>query len=420
MSSLGYSISASSTDISAPSPGLAGAIVRHLLRGLTSGQLVVATPRGRFTCDSGRPGPQAQLMLHSWRGLLRLATGGGVSFARSYIEREWSSPDLTALLEFACRNEGVSSRRLPVPLQAVRQLRHALRRNTRRGSRRNIAAHYDLGNEFFAKWLDESMTYSSARFSSPDQSLEDAQQAKLDRVIDWLELAPGHDVLEIGFGWGSLAERIIRRRSCRLTGLTLSTEQLAYANKRLSLLGLSKAADLRLQDYRDIGGSFDRVVSIEMLEAVGERYWPAFFGKLAESLRPNGIAVLQVITIDERYFEHYRRTPDFVQKYIFPGGMLPTVSAIKEQVVRAGLDLQATESFGASYALTLAAWRKRFEQHWPGIEKLGFDLGFKRMWEYYLAYCEAGFRAGTLDVGLYRIAKPSDPAGLMSDNRSVR
>lgn len=318
MSSLDYSISASSTDVSAPSPGLAGVIVRHLLGGLTSGQVDVATPWGRFTCDSGRPGPQAQLTLHSWRSLLRLATAGGVGFARSYIDREWSSPDLTALLEFACRNEAVSSRRLPAPLQAARQMRHALRRNTRRGSRRNIAAHYDLGNEFFAKWLDDGMTYSSARFSSPDESLEDAQRAKLDRVIDWLDLAPGHDVLEIGFGWG-LAERMIRRRACRLTGLTLSTEQLAYANNRLSLLGLSKAADLRLQDYRDIEGSFDRVVSIEMLEAVGERYWPAFFGKLAESLRPNGIAVLQVITIDERYFERYRRNPDFVQKYIFPG-----------------------------------------------------------------------------------------------------
>jgi cyclopropane-fatty-acyl-phospholipid synthase len=420
MPSQDYSISAASTGITAPLPALTSAVVRHLLRGLTSGQLAVDTPWGHYTGDSGHTGPKARLILHSWRSLLRLLTGGGVGFARSYIERECSSPDLAALLEFACRNAAVSSRRLPLPLRAMRQLRHALRRNTRRGSRRNIAAHYDLGNEFFAKWLDEGMTYSSARFSSPDQSLQDAQRSKLDRVIDWLDLGTGHDVLEIGFGWGSLAERMIRRRGCRLTGLTLSTEQLAYANNRLSLLGLSKAADLRLQDYRDIKGSFDRVVSIEMLEAVGERYWPAFFGKLADCLRPNGVAVLQVITIDERHFERYRRNPDFVQRYIFPGGMLPTVSVIKEQVARVGLDLQATESFGASYALTLAAWRKRFEPYWPEIEALGFDLRFKRMWEYYLAYCEAGFRAGALDVGLYRLGKPSDPARLVSDNRSVR
>jgi len=262
------------------------------------------------------------------------------------------------------------------------------------------------------------MTYSSALFSSPDQSLEDAQRAKLDRVIDWLDLATGQDVLEIGFGWGSLAERMIRRRGCRLTGLTLSLEQFAYANNRLSLLGLSQQADLRLQDYREIENSFDRVVSIEMLEAVGEKYWPVFFGKLAERLRPNGVAVLQVISIDENRFEDYRRNPDFVQRHIFPGGMLPTVSAIKEQVARAGLDLQATESFGASYALTLAAWRKRFERSWPEIEALGFDLRFKRMWEYYLAYCEAGFRAGALNVSLYRIVRPPDHAASVRLNRA--
>lgn len=419
MYSRDYSIPAGPIGLAMPLPAVASAALRRLLRGLACGQLVLDTPCGRNVHDGGRPGPQARLTLHSWRSLWRLLADGNVGFARSYIERDWSSPDLAALLELACRNAAMSSRTPPAPVRALRRLQHALRRNTPRGSRRNIAAHYDLGNEFFAHWLDEGMTYSSALFSSPDQRLEDAQRAKLDRVIDWLDLAVGQDVLEIGFGWGSLAERMIRRRGCRLTGLTLSVEQLAYANNRLSTLGLSQAADLRLQDYRDIEGAFDRIVSIEMLEAVGEQYWPAFFGKLTELLRPNGVAVLQVITIDERYFENYRRNPDFVQRYIFPGGMLPTVTAIKEEVHRAGLDLQAAESFGASYALTLAAWRERFERSWPVIELLGFDQVFKRMWEYYLAYCEAGFRAGALDVGLYRIVKPSGQVASVSPDRAT-
>jgi cyclopropane-fatty-acyl-phospholipid synthase len=391
-----------------PLRALACAALRRILRDLAYGQLVVDTPCGRLVHDSGRPGPQARLGLHSWRALWRLLAGGNIGFAQAYIEREWSSPDLVALLDLACRNVAVSSRTPLAPLQAFRRAQHALSRNTRRGSRRNIAAHYDLGNEFFAYWLDEDMTYSSAIFSSPGQTLEAAQHAKLDCVIDRLDLSPGHNVLEIGCGWGSLAERMIRRRGCKVTGLTLSIEQLAYAHNRLSTAGLSYLADLRLQDYRDLAGSFDRIVSIEMLEAVGEAYWPVFFSKLAACLRPQGVAVIQAITIDERYSEDYRRNPDFIQRSIFPGGMLPTRSAVCEQVSRAGLELQGIDSFGASYALTLAAWRERFQRRWPEIEARGFDLRFKRMWEYYLAYCEAGFRAGTLDVGIYRIVNCAD------------
>jgi cyclopropane-fatty-acyl-phospholipid synthase len=249
------------------------------------------------------------------------------------------------------------------------------------------------------------MSYSSALYASADQSLEAAQQAKLDRVIELLAPAAGHDVLEIGCGWGALAERLVSRRGCRVTGLTLSVEQLAYARERLKTAGLADKADLRLQDYRDLEGAFDRIVSIEMLEAVGEVYWPVFFSRLNARLRPGGVAVLQAITIDERWFDDYRRNPDFIQQYIFPGGMLPTQAVLRDQFARAGFSLQAAETFGASYALTLAAWRERFERAWPDIEALGFDLRFKRMWEFYLAYCEAGFRAGALDVGLYRIAK---------------
>ncbi len=393
-----------------PAPALAAAVLRRMLRDLAVGKLVVDTPRGRLAHDSGRAGPQARLTLHSWRALWRLFARGNLGFAQSYLDGDWSSTELVDFLDLACRNAAMSSRTPLAPLQAMYRLRHRLNRNTRRESRRNIATHYDLGNEFFAYWLDSGMTYSSALFSSADETLEAAQSAKLDRVIEWLQPAAGDAVLEIGCGWGSLAERMIRRRRCKVTGLTLSVEQLAYARNRLNEQGLSHLADLRLQDYRDVAGSFDRIVSVEMLEAVGENNWPAFFSKLAASLRPRGTAVLQAITIDGAYFPHYRANPDFIQRYIFPGGMLPTVAALRAQIARAGLDLQAVETFGGSYALTLAAWQERFQRRWPEIEALGFDLRFKRMWEYYLAYCEAGFRTGALDVGLYKIVHASAPA----------
>lgn len=401
------SIAAQQTGPAAALPALVGAFLRRIIRELQCGQLVLDTPCGRIAHDSGLPGPQARMTLHSWRALWRLFIEGNNGFARSYLKREWSSPDLAALLELACRNVAVSSRAPSLLPRIADRLRHALNRNTRHGSRRNIAAHYDLGNAFFAHWLDPSMTYSSAIYSSPDQSLAAAQQAKVDRVIDWLDPAPDHVVLEIGCGWGALAEGLIRQRGCNVTGLTLSKEQLDYASARLAAQGLAPRGDLRLQDYRELDGAFDRIVSIEMIEAVGEKYWPTFFDKIAGCLRRNGVAVLQAITIDERWFDDYRRKPDFIQQYIFPGGMLPTAAALREQVARAGLVLQAAETFGESYAFTLAAWRERFLQRWAEIEPLGFDQRFKRMWEYYLAYCEAGFRAGAIDVGLYRIVRPA-------------
>ena len=282
---------------------------------------------------------------------------------------------------------------------------HRVRANTRRGSRRNIAAHYDLGNEFYSRWLDRSMTYSSALFSAPDQSLEDAQQAKIDRAIALMDIRGGERVLEIGCGWGGMAERLIARHGCTVTGLTLSAEQLAYARQRLESQGLGARADLRLQDYRDVNEQFDRIVSIEMLEAVGESYWPAYFAALRNCLVPGGTAVLQGITIEEQRFEAYRKTPDFIQRYIFPGGMLPTISAMQREIERAGLALVSLETFGLSYARTLNAWQQRFQRAWPDIQQFGFGPRFKQMWEYYLAYCEAGFRRGAVDVGLYRIKR---------------
>jgi cyclopropane fatty-acyl-phospholipid synthase-like methyltransferase len=239
-----------------------------------------------------------------------------------------------------------------------------------------------------------------------NETLEAAQRNKLDRVIDLMAMAGGERVLEIGCGWGSLARRMTERFDCAVTALTLSTEQLAFAQKRQRERPGREACEFRLQDYRDVSGTFDRIVSIEMLEAVGEAYWPTFFATLRERLHPGGIAVLQAITIDDTRFADYRRRPDFIQKYIFPGGMLPTPKIIQREIARAGLQLVSNEVFGASYAHTLEQWHRRFQAAWPAIERLGFDERFKRMWEYYLAYCRAGFEARVVNVGLFQVARP--------------
>jgi cyclopropane-fatty-acyl-phospholipid synthase len=332
-----------------------------------------------------------------------LLRDGETGFIDGYLDGDWSTPDLVRLFEFFMENEAAfAAQAAPSWLSFVHsRLQHWSRANTRRGSRRNIAAHYDLGNAFYEQWLDRGMNYSSARFDGAN-SLEAAQDAKLARIVELMGLAGGERVLEIGCGWGALAERMLNVPDTSVVGLTLSTEQLAYAKDRLA--ASSERADLRLQDYRDVGGRFDRIASIEMFEAVGERYWPVYFDKIKSSLTETGSAVLQIITIDEKRFAAYRRTPDFIQRYIFPGGMLPTFSIIEKEVRRAGLRLVHCESFGDSYAETLREWRSRFLRAWPNIETLGFDQHFRRMWEYYLAYCEVGFRFGSINVSLFKLA----------------
>jgi cyclopropane-fatty-acyl-phospholipid synthase len=396
-------------DASARSRRGSGAVVRLVDRALPelqAGRLLLVLPNGDAIVRRGEAaGPEATLTIHRWRGLRRILLDGEHGFADGYLDGDWSTPELGALLElFMCNESALTPRAESGWLGlARRRLAHVWHANSRRGSRRNIAAHYDLGNDFFLPWLDRGMNYSSALYAGGD-TLEAAQGRKLDRAASLLELGGGERVLEIGCGWGALAEQLIHRHGATVTGITLSTEQLAYARTRLAGAIEHGRADLRLLDYRDVAGRFDRIASIEMIEAVGERYWPVYFSKLRASLRSGGIALLQAITIDESRFAAYRARADFIQRYIFSGGLLPTVSVIEREAACAGLKLVHWESFGDSYAKTLREWRDRFLRAWPALEPLGFNERFRRMWEYYLAYCEIGFRFGVIDVGFFKLA----------------
>jgi len=386
------------------------AFLTKVLSRLQKGRIIVQTPAGDcvgYTATGA--GPEATIILHNWRPVRWLLWKGDLGFAESYMEGDWTTPDLAAFLELAALN--VDSLDADITgssfVRALRRFKHSRSANTKRGSRRNIASHYDLGNEFYTRWLDAGMTYSSALYTQAHQSLEDAQTAKQDLVLDRLALKGGEKVLEIGCGWGGLAERVLDRGAGDITCLTLSTEQHAYSRDRLEKAGLAARGDIRLQDYRDVTGKFDRIVSIEMLEAVGQEYWSTYFDSLNARLTDNGLAVLQVITISQARYNSYQQGVDFIQRYIFPGGMLPSKEIMAEQIARAGFEIRSLENFGHGYAQTLAEWNRRFQDAWPAIQTFGFDKRFKHMWEYYLAYCEAGFRSGILDVGLYCIGRPS-------------
>jgi cyclopropane-fatty-acyl-phospholipid synthase len=386
-------------------PHVALRLIDKALPALPKGNLRLTLPDGDTIERHGdTPGADATMIVHRWRGLWRMMLGGEDGFTEGYLDGDWSTPDLPQVLAFwADNNADLSDAAGSSWLGTARnRLSHLLRRNSKRGSRRNIAAHYDLGNEFFSAWLDPSMNYSSAVYPNAETTLEQAQQHKLDRIAGLLGLTGGERVLEIGCGWGALAERLIRGCGASVTGITLSVEQLAFAKTRLA--HAAEHADLRLQDYRDVNGLFDRIVSIEMIEAVGARYWPAYFGKLRSCLVSGGSALLQAITIDEKRYADYAGKPDFIQRYIFPGGMLPTRAIIAEEAARAGLTLVHHESFGKSYVRTLREWRGRFLDAWPKLEPLGFNARFRRMWEYYLAYCEVGFDLGAIDVGFYKLS----------------
>ncbi len=286
------------------------------------------------------------------------------------------------------------------------KLWHRARDNNAEGSKENISAHYDLGNNFYKLWLDETMTYSSAVFDRSGNSLEAAQRRKYAKVMEALELKKGDHILEIGSGWGGFAEEAAKKKAT-VKGITLSREQLAYAEERIAKAGLETHASFHFEDYRDTKGSFNGIASIEMIEAVGEPHWPVYFRTLYDRLKPGGIAAIQGITISEANFEAYRSGVDFIQRYIFPGGMLLTKTILKEQAAKAGLVLERAETFGQSYATTLRLWHERFEAVWPEVAKLGFDEKFRRLWKLYLAYCEAGFAESVVDVGIYKLRKPA-------------
>jgi cyclopropane-fatty-acyl-phospholipid synthase len=390
----------------------------HLVRQVEYGQLLFRLPSGETIHRTGpRPGPSASLVLHRWRAVRRGLLGGDIGFAEAYMDGDWSTPDLTSLIEVVARNHATLVPALDGSRVArlMHRLLHLLRSNTKRGSRRNIPAHYDLGNAFYAAWLDEGMTYSSGFYEDSETTLEQAQIAKQDLVMDALALTGGEHVLETGCGWAGLAERLAFERGCHVVGLTLSPAQLEHARTRLPGCRVpgplssgppTGTVELRRRDYRDMDGTFDRVVSIEMLEAVGKEYWPTYFATVHDRLRPGGVAVIQVITMAEERYAAYEHGTDFIQRHIFPGGMLPSDSVMRAQIDAAGMVLDGVHNFGASYARTLADWQARFQRAWPRLRTMGFDERFKRKWEYYLSYCEAGFLAGALDVGLYRMHRP--------------
>lgn len=409
------------TDTPSPTSGKSETIrhraVRTFVERLSStleyGSLSIEFPGGDvFEAKGSHAGPNGEILVNRKRAARRAMFGGSLGLADSYIDGDWDSDDLTAVIELCAQNidrfdhaidrfDGTIS--LMSLVRAITRLRHGRRANTRTGSRRNIEAHYDLGNEFYAQWLDPSMTYSSACFESNDENFTTAQKRKFDNLAMMLELQPDDHLLEIGCGWGAFAIHAASNYGCRVTALTVSPAQAEWARGKVAEAGLSDRVEIRLQDYRDVPGQFDKIASIEMFEAVGEQYWPVFFDTLAQRLRAGGLAALQVIAIEDKRFEQYRNNPDFIQMRVFPGGMLPSVESFTQAAETVGLKLDQANMFGGDYAETLRRWRETFEAKWPEIVPMGFDERFRRLWRYYLCYCEAGFRAGTISVGQFRL-----------------
>nr|WP_216294742.1 cyclopropane-fatty-acyl-phospholipid synthase family protein [Delftia acidovorans]MCA1069972.1 Tuberculostearic acid methyltransferase UfaA1 [Delftia acidovorans] len=395
--------------------------VLNLLERLPHGQLDLEQPDGRLLHLPRPPSgaADAHCVLHDWQALERTLKSGDIGLAEGYIAGEWDSPDLAALLRLCMANRdhvqslvyGSWWGRLGY------RLRHLLQRNTRAGSARNIHAHYDLGNDFYRLWLDPGMSYSAAWFQGRtgqalrNADLQQAQQAKLRRTLDEVRLQPGQRLLEIGCGWGGLAEAAAQEFGARVTGVTLSREQLVWGQQRMQQSGLADAVELRYQDYRDLparhaGEPFDAVVSIEMFEAVGREYWRGYFQTLRDCLKPGGLACIQTITLREDLFARYLRSTDFIQQYIFPGGLLPSIPAFEQEARRAGLVVEGRMAFGRDYAETLRRWRQAFDHNLDAVRAQGFDERFVRIWTFYLAYCEAAFDTGNTDVVQFTLRKP--------------
>ncbi|MBN8535322.1 MAG: class I SAM-dependent methyltransferase [Rhizobiales bacterium] len=375
-------------------------VLRFVL-GLSLGSVRITLPDGRiFMVDTGKPGPHAEIRVRNWRFARRVMFAGDVGLGDSYGDGDWDSPDVTEVVRLFAINEDLTANflaRSPVARLAF-QLRHFLNRNTKTGSQRNISAHYDLGNTFYSEWLDRSMTYSSAIFAPGDNDLSSAQARKYRALADSMGVQPDEHVLEIGCGWGGFAEFLAKERGARVTALTISREQFDFATRRMQQAGLGDRVEIRFQDYRDERGLYDRIGSIEMFEAVGESYWGTYFSTLRDRLKSGGTAGLQIITVADRFFEDYRRNIDFIRRFIFPGGMLPSPAKLAELASSHGLAESSNRSLRHDYAETLRQWRASFDTAWPRLQPMGFDERFRRLWRYYLSYCEGGFDAGSIDV----------------------
>ena len=373
-------------------------IVVQMLRRLEHGALRLTCPDGSVLHFGDGSAP-VSLKLNNWEPCHAALKSGDIGFAESFIAGDWQTDDLTALLQLLVRNRTALEDAIYGSWWGglLYRIRHLFNRNSKSGSRRNIHAHYDIGNAFYRLWLDPSMTYSSALFAEPTMTLQQAQHAKYARILEQLQLKAGERILEIGCGWGGFAE-LATKQGMQLTGLTLSTEQLEFAQQRLQDAGLAQQADLRLQDYRDADGEFDGIASIEMFEAVGEQYWDSYFECVAQRLKRGGRACIQTITIDDKLFDRYRKGSDFIQQYIFPGGMLPSPQVFRAYAQRHGLDVADELAFGLDYARTLADWHLAFNGVLPEVREQGFDERFIRTWQFYLAYCEAGFRERNIDL----------------------
>ena len=383
-------------------------ILMYMLRGVKVGKLDVTLPNGEVRTFQGElPGPEGQLRIHN-AGLIRhVLKNGEVGFGEAYLDGCWDSPDLASLLYVMHANEPYY--RGPYDKNPLSRLygwwQHRRKANTKRGASENIQYHYDLGNEFYKMWLDETLAYSSAIFEAPNQTLSDAQVNKFKLMYERLDLQPSHHLLEIGSGWGGFAIYCAQRSGCRVTSITLSQEQLAEARRRAELAGVSDRVEFVLRDYRDERGSYDRVASIEMYEAVGEEYWPDYFRAIERALKPGGRAAIQGITIAADKFEDYRRKQDFIQKYIFPGGMLCPPDLFAKLAGEAGLKAEDARFYAKDYADTLKVWHQNVLAKRERVVGL-FDMRFLRLWRYYLAYCECGFRVGTVDLMQVTLQKP--------------
>jgi len=374
------------------------------------GRLDITLPDGRvFRIQGPAPGPVAAVTVREPELFARLVREGDLGFSEAYLDEWWSTPDLQSFMDYVHAAgdglvNGFPGQRM---IRAFERLRFWLQSNSKRQARKNITHHYDLGNAFYGLWLDQTMTYSSAKFETGQESLEAAQTAKYASMVDQMGAQPGDHVLEIGCGWGGFAEYAAAERGLRVTGLTISPAQHDFAVARMQRLGLADRVEIKLQDYRDESGRYDGVASIEMFEAVGQRYWPVYFDALRDRLKPGCNATLQIITVSDQQWDIYRKGVDFVQKFIFPGGMLPSPTVLRAEVERAGLTVRGSVEFGASYSDTLRRWHETFTERWEEVAALGFDHRFRRMWDYYLTSCAATFSSGMCDVTQITVTKPT-------------